>query len=233
MKVKKSKQLAKITNEVVSLDELKPHPKNYRKHGADQLSHIMASIKEHGFYKNIVVANDGTILAGHGAVAAAKELGIKEIPIARLDIGPNDKRAMKILTGDNEISKLSEVDDRLLSEILKDIAEFSLDDLLGTGFDGKQLANLVYVSRPANEVADFDAAAEWVGLPAYEERDDAKAKLPIIEITFQNKEDRDKYVEETKLRIGTKIGERKWATTWPFLGRNDTKNIRFKKGEKK
>lgn len=230
--MKKSKKQIAVTSEMVSVDSLKPHPKNYRKHGADQLAHIVASIKEHGFYKNVVIAKDGTILAGHGAVEAAKEIGLKEIPIVRLDVGSNDKRAMKILTGDNEISKLSEVDDRLLSEILKDIAEFSLDDLLGTGFDGKQLANLVYVSRPANEVKDFDAAAEWVGLPAYEERDETKAKLPIIEITFQNNEDRDKFVEETKLRIGTKIGDRKWATTWPFLGRNDTKNIRFKKGEK-
>lgn len=230
MKKQSKKQIA-VTSEMAAVDSLTPHPRNYRKHGVDQLAHIMASIKEHGFYKNVVIAKDSTILAGHGAVLAAKELGIKEIPIVRLDVGPNDRRAMKILTGDNEISKLSEVDDRLLSEILKDIADFSLDDLLGTGFDGKQLANLVFVTRPADEVKDFDAAAEWVGLPAYEQRDDSKNKLPMIEITFQTKEDRDKFVEETKLRIATKIGDRKWATVWPFVGRNDTKNIKFKAQE--
>lgn len=216
-----------VKSEIVSIDLLKEHPKNYRKHGPDQLAHIVASIKENGFYKNIVVARDNTILAGHGAVAAAKQMGLKEIPVARLDLSPNDKRAMKIMTGDNEISKLSEVDDRLLSEILKDIADVNFDDLLGTGFDDKQLTNLVFVTRPQSEVKDTDAAREWLGLPSYDEEDLSKKKRVILEINFKTKEDRDLFVQQTKIRVGIKGSESKWATTWPFVERNDTKNIKF------
>lgn len=214
-----------ILSEVVPIGSLKNHPKNYRKHGADQIAHIKASIKKNGFYKNVVVASDGTILAGHGAVIAAKELSITEVPIVRLPFGPDDQAAMKILTGDNEIGKLAEVDDRVLSEILKDIASINLEDLLGTGFDDKMLANLVFVTRNANEIKDFNAAAEWVGMPVYDQADETKKF--VIEIEFVSEKDRDKFVEEKNLRIKAKIGGRKWSTAWPYKERNDPKSVRF------
>ncbi len=212
--------------ETVRILDLKDHPKNYRSHGQDQLEHIIASIKSHGLYKNIVIANDGTILAGHGTVAACRQMGFEKISVVRLDIGPDDVRALKVLTGDNEMSNLVEVNDRMLTDILKIISS-DVDGLIGTGFNPQQLANLVFVTRHSSEIKDFDAATEWVGMPSYEVKDEAESKLPIIEITFQNAEDRDRFVEKTKLQIKTKIGDRKWSTTWPYLERNDTRSIKF------
>jgi len=213
--------------EIVPIDSLKPHPGNYRAHGEDQLAHIKHSIKKNGQYKNIVIAKDSTILGGHGVWEACKALEMTEVSVARLNIKPGDVAAMKILTGDNESSKLGIVDDRLLSEILKDIS-MDVEGLLGTGFDEKQLANLVFVTRDSNELKDFSAAAEWVGLPSYEERDDTKNKLPIIEIKFKNAEDREQFAKQIDLRIKSKIGDRKWSTTWPFEERNDVKSVKFK-----
>ena len=62
--------------EMTPVSDLKPHPRNYKDHPDDQLEHIIESIKSTGFYRNIVIAQDGTILAGHGVVAAAKKMGL-------------------------------------------------------------------------------------------------------------------------------------------------------------
>ena len=212
--------------ELVAISTLKNHPDNYRKHPRDQLEHIMASIKQNGFYKNIVIAQDSTILAGHGAVEAANELKIEHIPVVRLNIDPSDKRALRILAGDNEIANLVDVDDRKLTEILKELSG-DPDGLLGTGFDLKQLANLVFVTRHATEIRDFDAAGEWVGLPSYQEQDLDFKNRPVIEISFETPESRDEFVNLIDLKIKAKVGDRKWSTTWPFTERNDSKSIKF------
>lgn len=101
--------------ETVPLDGLAAHPRNYRRHPDDQLAHLERSIREHGFYRNVIVAKDGTILAGHGVVEAASRAGIREIPVVRLPIAPESPQALRILTGDNELMRLAEVDDRLLT----------------------------------------------------------------------------------------------------------------------
>lgn len=216
--------------ETVEINSLAPHPSNYRKHNPDQLKHIAKSIETHGLYRNVVVARDGTILAGHGVVQACRALGITEIPVARLDIASDDVRAMKLLTGDNEISRLGEIDDRLLSEILRDIS--LTDDLLGTGFDELQLANLVFVTRPESEIKDFNAAREWAGLPAYQESEEDPDGNPLLVIEFKNIDDRNKFVTEKKIKIGSTKGGRKWSTTWPYVERNDTSSVRFESAAK-
>ena len=116
------------------VDTLRPHPRNYRTHPEDQLAHIVRSLQLHGFYRNVVVARDGTILAGHGVVLAARQLGLETVPVIRLDVAPDDARALQVLTGDNEIANLGDVDDRELTELLRELATEDWDLLLGTGF---------------------------------------------------------------------------------------------------
>lgn len=208
---------------------LKPHPRNYRGHPDDQLAHIAESIKQNGFYRHVVVAKDNVILAGHGVVSAAKKLGMESVPVVLLDLDSNDPKALKILTGDNEMSRLGEVDDRALSELLKDIKE--IDSLLGTGFDEVMLANMVMITRPASEIADFDAAAEWVGMPEY---DAGGTKLQLL-IAFESKEDRDAFIAKAEMKPGniTKRGAdgKLWSARWPADTNEDAFSLRFKKGE--
>jgi hypothetical protein len=51
-----------LPTEIVALSSLRPHPRNYREHPEDQIEHLMQSIRANGFYRNIVVARDGTII---------------------------------------------------------------------------------------------------------------------------------------------------------------------------
>jgi hypothetical protein len=197
-------------SETVSLETLKPHPQNYREHPPDQIRHLVQSITEHGIYRNVIVARDGTILGGHGVVQAATEAGLTELPVVRLPIDPDDPKALKILTADNEIGRLAEIDDRALTEILKEIADE--DDLFGTGFDENMLANLLFVTRNKDEIGDKATAEEWAGLPGFEPADD---RIRLM-IDFDSEEDRDAFVEQNELPVHyRRESAGQWNTRWP------------------
>ena len=127
--------------EQVALADLKPHPCNYRSHPPKQVEHLVASQEEFGVYRNVVIAKDGTILAGHGVVEAARERGDETAPAVRMAFGPNGRKARKLMVLDNQVSRLAEDADDVLVELLKEIGD--ADDLLGTGYDPDELAALL------------------------------------------------------------------------------------------
>jgi hypothetical protein len=205
--------------EIVSLDDLKPHPRNYRGHPDDQIAELVESLKEHGVYRNVVCARDGTLLAGHGVVQAARAAGIKKIPVIRLDVGPNEPSALRVLVGDNEIEHLADQADRMLSELLKEIKEADEQGLKGTGYDEAMLANFLMVTRPKSEIEDFDAAAQWVGMPDYDSGEQA-IKLVVL---FANEEAMKDFARKLKINVHPKS-----RTTWyPQRKRDDVKNLMF------
>jgi hypothetical protein len=128
--------------ELADVGELKPHPRNYKRHPREQLLHILESIRQHGVYRNVVVARDGTILAGHGVVEAARLGGISRLPVYRLPLDPASPAALKVLATDNELGKFADADDALLAGILREVLEQDPVGLLGTGFDDAAFAEL-------------------------------------------------------------------------------------------
>lgn len=213
---------------VVAVDELKVHPRNYREHPEDQLAHLGESIKRHGFYRNAVIARDGTILAGHGTVEAAKKLGMKRIPVVRLDVAPDSKAALKVLTGDNQIAQLAESDDRQLSELLKEISS-DTTGLLGTGFDERMLANLVYATRPESEIDSLDAAAAWAnaGMPLHDSDPNGEKAAARVVMNFKTIADRDRFVKVVLKLKPSKITNGVQSIWWPHKPLNDRKAKRF------
>jgi len=212
--------------EFVLLTELKPHPKNYRGHPEDQLEHLVASLQEHGQYRNVAIANDGTILAGHGVVAAATKLEWKGVYAVRLAIGPEDPKALKLLAGDNEVGRLAEVDDRALTDLLKEIMNVDDIGLLGTGFDEQMLAGLVMNTRPSSEVGGFDEAAEWVGMPDYDPAEKSKSQILI---SFDSREARDAYAKAKGLKVQKNFGKI-MSCWWPPRDRRDPASLVIEEG---
>jgi hypothetical protein len=209
--------------EIVELSALRPHPQNYRHHPPEQLRHIEASIRQHGFYRNIVIARDGTILAGHGVVLAARGMGLTRVPVRRLNVDPASATALKVLTADNELGRFAEDDDRALSELLRQVKDDDPLALLGTGYDDAMLAALVMVTRPASEIADKREAAHWVGMPDYQDMDGADVKLII---TFDTIEARERFVAEKGVEV-IKNARTVWSARWPHVGREDAHSVRF------
>jgi hypothetical protein len=209
--------------EVVALADLRPHPRNYRNHPDDQIEHIMQSIRENGFYRNIVISSDNFILAGHGVARGAKALEYTEVPVRRLEWHHLDIRALKVLAGDNEIAHLSENDDRMLSEILKQIHDEDETGLLGTGYDPMMLQNLVFVTRPEDEITDHNEAAQWVGMPEY---DEGKGIVKLV-VSFRSETDREQFMTQngiTKISGGWGPTKSAW---WPPKDKEDLASLRF------
>ena len=117
------------------IDQLKPDPNNPRRHSKKQIRQIAESIKAFGFIVPILIDRDGNVIAGHGRLLAARELGMTEVPTLCLDhLTPAQLHAFRI--ADNRLSEIATWDDRLLAKELKDLSLLGLDfSLEVTGFD--------------------------------------------------------------------------------------------------
>lgn len=212
----------------MNVSELKPHPENYQLHPDNQLEQIIESIRQHGFYRNIVVANDNTILAGHGVVQAVKKMGKKRVPVIQLDLDSTDPKAYKVMTSDNEINNLAKVNDRALTDLLKNLLEIEGNGaLMGTGFDENQLAALAFTSRPASELQDQDAVAEWVGMADWEQ----KPEYPELSIKFDDEQSRQDFMDMIGATIINKKFGRVWSIWYPERSREDLINLKFEEAD--
>ncbi|WP_252258319.1 site-specific DNA-methyltransferase [Erythrobacter aurantius] len=114
--------------------ELVPDPRNARTHSKRQIEQIAQSIRAFGFTNPILADPDGHLIAGHGRLRAAKEMGLAAVPVIALDgLSEPQKRALRL--ADNKIALNAGWD----TEILKlELAELSLPEIdidLGlTGF---------------------------------------------------------------------------------------------------
>lgn len=117
----------------VELGELKTYDKNPRRGNVDL---IAESLRTYGQYKPITVnKRDNTILAGNHTYQAAYKLGWKYIDVVFVDVEPDV--AAKIVAIDNRTTDLSEYDNKILLELLKE-----LPDLDGSGYDQSDLDDL-------------------------------------------------------------------------------------------
>jgi hypothetical protein len=127
------------------IEAIKPDPRNARTHSAKQIAQIAAAIRRFGFLVAILIAADGTVLAGHGRLAAAKLLGMTMVPVIRLDhMNEAERRAFVI--ADNRLAELAGWDYDILAIGFQELAALDLDfDLEVTGFDGADLDQLLGV----------------------------------------------------------------------------------------
>ena len=62
------------------ISTLIPYARNARTHSEAQIAEIAGSIREFGFTNPVLIDPEGGIIAGHGRVLAARQLGMDEIP---------------------------------------------------------------------------------------------------------------------------------------------------------
>lgn len=142
---------------LADVSELIPYVRNARTHSEVQVSQIAASIREFGFLSPILVAEDNTILAGHGRLAAALKLGLKKVPCVKENhLTETQKRAYII--ADNKLSLNAGWDNELLAVELSELegADFNLDLL---GFDEAELSSIFDADKDVSD-DDFDVEKE-------------------------------------------------------------------------
>lgn len=124
-----------------SIDRLIPWARNSRLHSDAQVAELAASIREWGWTMPVLVDEDGTLIAGHGRILAARQLGIAEIP-TMMARGWTDAQKRAYRVADNKLTENSTWDtDKLRLEL----GELKLDgfDLSLTGFGDLELGSLL------------------------------------------------------------------------------------------
>ena len=132
-------------------DRLNPWPQNARTHSKKHLMQIVDSIKTFGFTNPVLIDEEGNILAGHGRVAAAKLLGIEDIPCRRLsNMTAAEKRAYVI--ADNKLALNADWDEEILAIELQGLLATELDFDIGvTGFSIPEVDKLIEGLKPQDK----------------------------------------------------------------------------------
>jgi DNA modification methylase len=139
------------------LDLLIPYASNARTHSDAQVAEIAGSIRAFGFTNPALIAEDGTLIAGHGRVLAARKLGMTEVPTIVLH-GLTETQRRALVLADNRIALNAGWDQQLLALELHDLQEAGFD--LGlTGFDAGELRSLMD-DGPATGLTDENAVPE-------------------------------------------------------------------------
>jgi DNA modification methylase len=126
---------SRLRIEYLPLTALQPYDRNARTHSADQVAQLVASVRAFGWTNPILVDERNLIIAGHGRLAAATELGLAEVPVIRLE-GLDDAHRRALAIADNKLAMNAGWDEKLLVAELGGLGElqglvgFSADELL-------------------------------------------------------------------------------------------------------
>ncbi len=160
-----STEAVKIRSQIVlqSLGDLKPAHRNPRTHTRKQLRQIADSIERFGFTNPVLVDQENRILAGHGRVAAARSLGMREVPVLCIgDLSPAERKAYAL--ADNKIALNAGWDRDLLALELQELVEVDFAVEL-TGFS----------------LAEIDLTLDAAREASPDRRDEAEDRVPAME----------------------------------------------------
>lgn len=110
-----------------------PYASNARTHSDAQIAQIAASIREWGWTTPILTDPEGGVIAGHGRLLAARQLGITEVPVMVAE-GWTDAQRKAYVLADNQLALNAGWDAAVLSTELQGLSEVGFDlELLGFG----------------------------------------------------------------------------------------------------
>ena len=89
------------------LARLRPYARNAKTHDADQVARVAASMAEFGWTVPCLVAADGELIAGHGRILAAAQLGsVRLLDNIAIDIGATVGADGRMSVGSDESHEL-------------------------------------------------------------------------------------------------------------------------------
>lgn len=124
-----------------AIGDLIPYARNARTHDAGQVALIAGSIREFGFTNPVLVDGENGIIAGHGRVMAARQLGLTQVPVIELShLSETQKRAYVL--ADNKLGERAGWDVQMLALEVGDLQSLGID-MIDLGFTSRDLNDLL------------------------------------------------------------------------------------------
>lgn len=141
---------------------LKRYERNARTHSADQVQQIVRSMQEYGFTNPILIDENNQIIAGHGRLEAALQLGLATVPCVQLT-GLTEPQKRALVLADNQLALNAGWDADMLKEELSFLKTNNYDISL-IGFPDVQLNRFFPAKARAgqDDVPDLPAAPRSV-----------------------------------------------------------------------
>ncbi|NRQ25993.1 Modification methylase DpnIIB [Aliiroseovarius sp. xm-g-7] len=117
--------------ELWPIERLRPYARNARLHSDNQVAVLAANMLKFGWTMPCLISDDGELIAGHGRIMAATQLGLSKIPVLRLShLDEDHRRALRL--SDNSVADMAEWDELNLGLEVIDLQALGFDnDLLG------------------------------------------------------------------------------------------------------
>lgn len=179
--------------EYLPLNEIAAYERNARLHSAEQIQQLVNSIREFGFTNPILIDSNSELIAGHGRLAAAIEIGMDKVPAIRLD-NLSEKQIKALRITDNQLALNATWDLDLLAAELSELdgADFDLELL---GFDDDFLNGLL-LDDP-DEIPSDGSQEEAI--------DEAAVKVEVLIGPYKcsvDKHDWDKWETRIRAEVG-------------------------------
>jgi DNA modification methylase len=112
--------------ELRNLRTLRPYQHNARTHSKRQIEQIARSIERFGFLNPVLIDASGGIIAGHGRVEAARQLGLSQVPTLRIEhLTDTEKRAY--ILADNKLAAKAGWDREILAIELQTLVDMDFE----------------------------------------------------------------------------------------------------------
>jgi Family of unknown function (DUF5681)/ParB/Sulfiredoxin domain len=161
-----------VTTQLIAIDTLKANTRNARTHSKKQIRQIANSISAFGFVVPILIDENQVIIAGHGRLAAARLLGLPQVPVIEVR-GLSEPKRRALALADNKISEHAGWDREILAVELPAIAQILIEegvDISITGFAPVEIDQLAHdfvekSSDPCDSVDPKSLASNAVKRP--------------------------------------------------------------------
>tara|TARA_R110002111_G_scaffold66691_1_gene108687 strand:- start:521 stop:1744 length:1224 start_codon:yes stop_codon:yes gene_type:complete len=140
----------------IPVENLSVYVNNSRTHSTEQVKQISNSIKEFGFTNPLLIDKNKEIIAGHGRLMAAKQLGLDKVPCIELS-NLSEKQKKAYVIADNQLALNAGWNESILSMEIGDLSDNDFDISL-LGFNDLDLNK--YLLKEFEGLTDEDEVPE-------------------------------------------------------------------------
>ncbi len=140
----------------IPVEDLSVYVNNSRTHSTEQVKQISNSIKEFGFTNPLLIDKNKEIIAGHGRLMAAKQLGLDKVPCIELS-NLSEKQKKAYVIADNQLALNAGWNESILSMEIGDLSDNDFDISL-LGFNDLDLNK--YLLKEFEGLTDEDEVPE-------------------------------------------------------------------------